>query len=379
MGSSDFVRTFRTPGGERRSGSSFVIDSTLTVLILVLCSFGLTVLYSASGESLFYVKRQLIFMIAGFFLMMVVAQLSLRTLQRWAFVIYALGLLSLIAVLLVGVGAKGAQRWLDFGITRLQPSEIMKVCLPVTIAAYLGARLIPPSFKHVFWSLVIILVPTVLVMRQPDLGTAILVFLSGFLVLFLAGLRKRYIFGSLAIAVGAIPLMWLYVLRDYQKQRILTMFSPEADSLGAGWNIVQSKTAIGSGGLQGKGWTEGTQSQLNFLPESQTDFIIAVLAEEFGLIGVLGLCTLYTCIIIRCLVIGISAKTQFGRLLSGGLGLIFSVYVFVNMGMVSGILPVVGAPLPMVSYGGTAILTLFIGFGILMAISAEPRLMRTHF
>ncbi len=379
MQSTDFVRTIQTPGGAQRARSSFVIDSTLALLILTLCCFGLTVLYSASGENLFYVKRQLVFMIAGFILMIVIAQLSLRTLQRWAFVIYALSLLSLIAVLLFGVGAKGAQRWLDFGITRLQPSEIMKVCLPVAIAAYLGARLIPPSFKHVFWSLIMILLPTIMVIQQPDLGTAILVFLSGFLVLFLAGLSKRYIFGSLAIAICAIPLMWLYVLRDYQKQRILTMFSPEADSLGAGWNIVQSKTAIGSGGLLGKGWTEGTQSQLNFLPESQTDFIIAVLAEEFGLIGVLALCSLYLCIVGRCLLIGVRAKTQFGRLLAGGLGSVFFVYVFVNMGMVSGILPVVGAPLPMVSYGGTAILTLFMGFGILMAISAEPRLLRTQF
>jgi len=224
-----------------------------------------------------------------------------------------------------------------------------------------------------------ILIPTLLIVRQPDLGTAILVFMSGFLVLFLAGLRKRYIAGSGLVAIAAIPVMWLFVLRDYQKQRILTLLSPEDDTLGSGWNIIQSKTAIGSGGFEGKGWTEGTQSQLSFLPESHTDFIIAVLAEEFGLIGVLALCTLYLLVIGRCLIIATNAQSQFGRLLAGSLASIFFVYIFVNMGMVSGILPVVGAPLPMISYGGTAILTLFIGFGMLMAISREPKQMRTQF
>ena len=245
------------------------------------------------------------------------------------------------------------------------------------ISAYLGKRFSPPILKHIFWTLMMILVPVLLIIKQPDLGTSILVFVAGFLALFLAGLRKRYLFSAILISLAAMPIMWIFVLRDYQKQRVLTLFSPEDDKLGAGWNIVQSKTAIGSGGINGKGWMEGTQSQLNFLPESHTDFIIAVLAEEFGLIGVLILCSLYLMIIGRCLIISINSQTQFGRILAGSLGITFFIYIFVNMGMVSGILPVVGAPLPLVSYGGTAVLTLFIGFGLLMGISSEPRKIRT--
>jgi rod shape determining protein RodA len=379
MQTNDFVRTMRNPGGNRRTRRSINSDAVLLLVIFCLCCFGLAILYSAGDQNLSYVKRQSIFMLVGFLLMLLIAQLPVRILHRWAFLLYGLGLLSLLAVLLFGVGAKGAQRWLDLGFTRIQPAELMKVLVPMMVSSYLGSRYIPPNIKHVFWSLVMVLLPTLLIIRQPDLGTAILIFLSGFLVIFLAGLGKRYVFGSILIALAAIPLMWLFVLRDYQKQRILTMLSPEDDTLGAGWNIVQSKTAIGSGGVNGKGWLEGTQSQLNFLPESHTDFIIAVLAEEFGLIGILTLCTLYACVIARCLFIAINAQTQFGRLLAGSLGLIFFIYIFVNMGMVSGILPVVGAPLPMISYGGTAILTLFIGFGMLMAISAEPKLIRTQF
>jgi rod shape determining protein RodA len=375
----DFVRTMQNPGGARRLSRSVNVDFILFLLLFLLCAFGLAVLFSAGDQDLFYVKRQLMFMIVGFVLMLGVAQISVRTMQRWAFVIYGLGLISLLAVLLFGVGAKGAQRWLDLGFTRLQPAEMMKICVPLMISAYLSKRFIPPTFKHVCWSVVMILMPTLLIVRQPDLGTAILVFASGFLVLFLAGLGKRYILGTGLISLAAIPVMWLFVLRDYQKQRILTLLSPEDDTLGSGWNIIQSKTAIGSGGFDGKGWTEGTQSQLSFLPESHTDFIIAVLAEEFGLIGVMALCTLYLLIIGRCLLIATNAQSQFGRLLAGSLGSIFFVYIFVNMGMVSGILPVVGAPLPMISYGGTAILTLFIGFGMLMAISREPKQMRTQF
>ena len=330
----DFVRTMQNPGGARRLSRSVNVDFILFLLLFLLCAFGLAVLFSAGGQDLFYVKRQLMFMIVGFVLMLGVAQISVRTMQRWAFVIYGLGLISLLAVLLFGVGAKGAQRWLDLGFTRLQPAEMMKICVPLMISAYLSKRFIPPTFKHVCWSVVMILMPTLLIVRQPDLGTAILVFMSGFLVLFLAGLGKRYIAGSGLIAIAAIPVMWLFVLRDYQKQRILTLLSPEDDTLGSGWNIIQSKTAIGSGGFDGKGWTEGTQSQLSFLPESHTDFIIAVLAEEFGLIGVMALCTLYLLIIGRCLLIATNAQSQFGRLLAGSLGSIFFVYIFVNMGMV---------------------------------------------
>ncbi|MGB2045012.1 MAG: rod shape-determining protein RodA, partial [Porticoccaceae bacterium] len=284
--------------------------------------------------------------------------------------------LSLIMVLFFGVGAKGAQRWLDLGFTRLQPSELMKVAVPLMISAYLGKRPIPPSFSHIIVTLLLISLPVLLIVEQPDLGTSILIFAAGFFVLFLAGLRKRYLLGAFLLALAAIPSLWFFVMRDYQKQRVLTLLSPEDDKLGAGWNIIQSTTAIGSGGLNGKGWTMGTQSQLNFLPESHTDFIIAVLAEEFGLIGVLTLCIAYLLLIGRCMVIALNSQSQFGRLIAGSLSLTFFIYVFVNMSMVSGILPVVGVPLPLISYGGTAIVTLFLGFGILMAISTEPKRIR---
>ncbi|MBT4590721.1 MAG: rod shape-determining protein RodA [Porticoccaceae bacterium] len=377
MQNNDFVRRIQSPGGDRKKSGSAHIDFPLLTLLVALCGLGLMVLYSAGGQDLAYVKRQATFMVLGFIIMFVVAQFEVRYWEKWAFVFYSLGLLLLIVVLFFGVGAKGAQRWLDIGFTRLQPAEFMKVGVPLMLAAYLSKRFIPPTLKHISWAMVMIMIPAALIMRQPDLGTALLVFVSGFFTLFLAGLGVHYLIGTFLTGIAAVPIMWNFVLLDYQKQRLLTLLSPEKDRLGSGWNIVQSKTAIGSGGLNGKGWTEGTQSQLNFLPESHTDFIIAVLAEEFGLIGILILLTLYTLVIARCSFIALKAQSQFGRLLAGSLSLIFFIYVFVNMGMVSGILPVVGAPLPMISYGGTAILTLFIGFGLLMAISTEPNRMRT--
>ncbi|MBT6693766.1 MAG: rod shape-determining protein RodA [Porticoccaceae bacterium] len=377
MQNNDFVRRIQSPGGDRKKSGSAHIDFPLLTLLVALCGLGLMVLYSAGGQDLAYVKRQATFMVLGFIIMFVVAQFEVRYWEKWAFVFYSLGLLLLIVVLFFGVGAKGAQRWLDIGFTRLQPAEFMKVGVSLMLAAYLSKRFIPPTLKHISWAMVMIMIPAALIMRQPDLGTALLVFVSGFFTLFLAGLGVHYLIGTFLTGIAAVPIMWNFILLDYQKQRLLTLLSPEKDRLGSGWNIVQSKTAIGSGGLNGKGWTEGTQSQLNFLPESHTDFIIAVLAEEFGLIGILILLTLYTLVIARCSFIALKAQSQFGRLLAGSLSLIFFIYVFVNMGMVSGILPVVGAPLPMISYGGTAILTLFIGFGLLMAISTEPNRMRT--
>ncbi len=372
----DFVRRMQSPGGERRRGRALHMDIPLLMILITLCIGGLVVLYSASGQSLFYVKRQALFMLTGFAAMMVVAQFPVRFWERWAVLFYCIGLISLVVVLFFGVGAKGAQRWLDLGLTRLQPSELMKVAVPMMVSAYLGKRYIPPKFTHILATLALILMPVLLIVKQPDLGTAILIFASGCFVLFLAGLRKRYLISAFLMAVAAIPSLWFFVMRDYQKQRVLTLLSPEDDKLGAGWNIIQSTTAIGSGGLNGKGWTLGTQSQLNFLPESHTDFIIAVLAEEFGLIGVLTLCAAYLLLIGRCMVIALNSQSQFGRLIAGSLSLTFFIYVFVNMSMVSGILPVVGVPLPLISYGGTAIVTLFLGFGILMAISTEPKRIR---
>ena len=373
MHRNDFVRQLNSPGGDRRPSRVMHIDIPLLLILIALCSIGLAVLYSASAESIFYVKRQATFMVIGLFSMIVIAQFKPRLWERWSIFIYLCGLLSLVAVLFFGVGAKGAQRWLDLGVTRFQPSELMKIAVPMTLASYLSKRHIPPRFKHVSLAVIATTIPVLLVAKQPDLGTSLIIFSSGFFALFLAGLGKRYLLSTALLVMAAVPTLWFYVMLDYQKQRVLTLLSPEQDKLGAGWNIMQSTTAIGSGGWSGKGWTQGTQSQLNFLPESHTDFIIAVLAEEFGLIGVLGMLVLYLLLIGRCMIISLNAQSMFGRIMAGTITLTFFVYIFVNMGMVSGILPVVGAPLPFISYGGTAIVTLFLGFGILMAISTEPK------
>lgn len=377
MSQGDFVR-------QMGSGSSAIygtpshwhkihMDLPLLLLLMVLAGAGLFILYSASGQSAHYVNRQLSYYGVGLLVMLITAQVPPRFLERWATIPYIGGVALLVGVLFFGIGAKGAQRWLEIGGFRFQPSEILKIAVPLMLASYLARRPLPPNFKHVFFSLIFIAIPPLLVVLQPDLGTAILIAVSGFFVLFLAGLPKRYLGFALLAAVVVLPLMWLYGLRDYQRQRILTMFDPEADKLGAGWNIIQSTIAIGSGGIDGKGWMRGTQSQLDFLPESHTDFIIAVLAEEFGLIGVLLLMTLFLLIIVRCVIISLRAQSMFGRLLAGSLTLTFFVYIFVNMGMVSGILPVVGVPLPFMSYGGTSIVTLMLGFGMLMSVSTERK------
>ncbi len=343
------------------------LDGWLLILLILLCGFGLFILYSASGQDIGYVSRQAIRMGAGFVVMIFLAQLTPRILGRWAPWLYVLGIGLLVCVIFFGVGAKGAQRWIALPGFRFQPSEIMKLVLPLTVAFYLAHRPLPPRFKHIVISLVLIGMPTVLIMKQPDLGTSLLIAASGIFVLLLSGILWRYIFTALGLAAAALPGLWA-VMKDYQKQRVLTFLDPESDPLGSGWNIIQSKTAIGSGGIDGKGWLSGTQSQLDFLPESHTDFIIAVVAEELGFIGVLVLLTLYLLIIARGLVIAARAPDSFGRLLAGSLILTFFVYVFVNIGMVSGLLPVVGVPLPLVSYGGTSIVTLMAGFGMIMSV-----------
>lgn len=347
------------------------IDPWLLLILLALSAFGLTVLYSAAGQDIHYVKRQSLWFVISYVAMFTLAQINLQWLRRWAYWLYGGGILLLVGVLVIGVGAKGAQRWISLGAFRFQPSEIMKLAVPMCIAAYFTPRLLPPKFKHVFGGLVLIAIPTLMIALQPDLGTSILIAASGLFVLFFAGLPWRYILGAGVLGVSSAPLFWYVLLHEYQKVRIKTLFNPEADRLGAGWNIIQSKTAIGSGGINGKGWLEGTQSHLDFLPESHTDFIIAVLAEEFGLFGVLFLLSLYLVLVGRGLWIGFVAKNTFSRLLAVSITLTFFIYVFVNMGMVSGILPVVGVPLPLISYGGTSLLTLMMGFGILMAISTE--------
>jgi rod shape determining protein RodA len=378
MSSSDFVRQMPSSGHRLQLRRSWLqrmhIDFTLLITLLALTAYGMVVLYSASESSRAVMMRQGIYFVVAYIAMFVAAQLNLRFYERTAPWVYLLGLLLLVLVLYFGTGAKGAQRWLDLpGIPRFQPAEIMKLLVPMTVAWYLGNRMLPPSLKYVLVAGLLILLPAGLIVVQPDLGTSLLIATSGLLVLFFAGLPWLYIAVALGLAAASFYPAWLFLLHDYQKQRILTLLNPESDKLGAGWNIIQSKTAIGSGGWQGKGWLQGTQSHLDFLPESHTDFIIAVLAEEFGLLGVLVLMLLYLTIILRCIVICLNAQHTYGRLLAGSITVTFFVYIFVNMGMVSGLLPVVGVPLPLVSQGGTALVTLMAGFGILMAIGTEEK------
>ena len=349
------------------------LDPWLLGGLLVLTGFGLTVLNSAVDGSNAAIQRQAIYLGIGFGGMLLAAQIPVYRYARLAPWMYLIGILALIAVLFVGVGAKGAQRWLSLGGFRFQPSEIMKLAVPLTVAWYLAKRSLPPNPKYVGATLFLMGLPAVLIFFQPDLGTAILVSVSGFFVLFLAGLSWRYITTALAVVLASIWPLWSFVMKDYQKQRVLTLLNPESDRLGAGWNIIQSKTAIGSGGWSGKGYMEGTQTLLDFLPESHTDFIIAVLAEEYGLQGVLWLVLLYLFICLRGFWISYNSHSTYGRLVGASITLTFFVYVFVNMGMVAGILPVVGVPLPLVSAGGTSIVTLLAGFGILMAISQDKR------
>ncbi|MCH8499199.1 MAG: rod shape-determining protein RodA [Marinobacter sp.] len=377
MARRDFVH--RMPGHslpERRSWlAALHIDWPLLVLLLLLAAGGMVVLYSGGDARREIIEAQLMRFGLAFGVMFVFAQLDPSVYRRWAPWLYVVGLAGLVAVLLIGVGAKGAQRWLALpGLPRFQPSEFMKIGVPLAAAWYLSRYYLPPKFSRVAVALALVLLPMMLIMRQPDLGTALLVGSAGLFVVFFAGISWRLIGGFFALVATAAPLMWFFVLREYQKQRILTLLDPGSDPLGAGWNIIQSKTAIGSGGMSGKGWLQGTQSHLDFLPESHTDFIVAVLAEEFGFIGVLALLAVYLLIILRCLYIAVNAQDSFSRLLAGALTMTFFIYVFVNIGMVSGILPIVGVPLPLVSYGGTSIVTLMAAFGILMSVHTHRRM-----
>ena len=350
------------------------LDLVLLLPVIMIMALGLFVLFSASDSDWGTVNRQIRNFIIGFGVLLAVAQIRVDTLQRWAPILYVGTLLLLLFVLFFGVGAKGAQRWLSLGFIRFQPSEIMKIAMPLAVAAWVVRGGLPPRPSVTIAAIIIIAVPAATIAFQPDLGTAILVAASGVFVVFMAGISGLQILSATLVALAGIWPAWLFLLRDYQKQRILTLFDPEADKLGAGWNIIQSKTAIGSGGWSGKGWLQGTQSHLDFLPESQTDFIIAVLAEEWGFRGVLCLLALYGAAVARGLWISFSAQTSYGRVLASAITLTFCVYIIVNMSMVAGILPVVGVPLPFVSFGGTSIVTLMFGFGILMAISTEKRI-----
>ncbi len=351
----------------------FHIDLTMLLGILVLMGFGLVVMYSASGQNLLMMERQAMRMGLSLGVMLLLAQIPPRTYETLAPLVFFAGVALLLGVLFFGEASKGAQRWLNLGFVRFQPSELLKLAVPLMVARYIGKRPLPPTFQTLVMSLVMVFVPTILIAKQPDLGTSILIAASGIFVIFLAGISWRIIFGA-ACALGAfLPILWFFLMREYQKVRVRTLFNPESDPLGAGYHIIQSKIAIGSGGIAGKGWLQGTQSQLEFLPERHTDFIFAVIAEEWGLIGILGLLSLYLFIIGRGLFMASKAQTAFGRMMAGSIVLSFFVYVFVNIGMVSGILPVVGVPLPLISYGGTSMVTLMAGFGILMSIHTHRK------
>ncbi len=345
------------------------LDPWLLGFLLLNALLGLTVLYSASAQDTDMVLKQAMSFVMGFVFMFVIAQIPPRIYQSFSPYFYGLGVLSLFAVMVFGEVRMGAQRWIDIpGFGSVQPSEFLKIGMPMMVAWYLSLHPLPPRFKHIVVSLILIGIPFVLIAEQPDLGTSVLVLASGVFVLFLSGLSWRLILAAAGAVAAIIPAAWFFLLHDYQKRRVETLFNPEADALGAGWNIIQSKTAIGSGGFSGKGFLEGTQSHLHFLPEGHTDFIIAAYSEEFGLIGILILLAIYFATIIRIFQISLNCFHNYGRLISGALGLSFFVYVFVNAGMVSGILPVVGVPLPFMSYGGTAIITLMATFGVIMSI-----------
>ncbi len=350
------------------------IDLPLLMGLLLLSAAGMIVLYSAGGQDLKLVTRHGIRLLVAFGIMIALAQIKPRHLFHWTPWLYLLGILLLIAVLLFGDSGKGAQRWLRLGPFNFQPSEMVKLTVPMMIAYFFANKTLPPKFLYVTVAILLALVPTLLVARQPDLGTALLIASSGAFVLFLAGIRWRIMIGFLVVMAASAPLLWA-LMRDYQRRRVLTFLDPEQDPLGAGYHIIQSKIAIGSGGIYGKGWLNGTQSQLEFVPERSTDFVFSVFGEEFGLLGVAALIGAYLFVIFRGLYIAVNVQELYGRLVAGGLVLTFFVYAFVNIGMVSGMLPVVGLPLPLISYGGTALVTVMASFGIIMSMHTHRRLL----
>ncbi|MCW4455560.1 rod shape-determining protein RodA [Flavobacterium sp. MXW15] len=344
------------------------LDWPLLLALMALMGIGLAVLHSAGGERL--VMAQAVRFAIGLAAMWVISRLSVLRLRAWTPMIYAVSMIPLLAVFVLGTGKYGRQ-WLDLKFFYLQPAELLKVSLPMMVAWYLHRMPLPPRIPVVLTTAVIIGVPTALVMLQPDFGTGVLIAASGAFVLLLAGLPWWWVGVALGGVAAAAPVAWFWLLRPYQKDRILMFLDPESDALGAGWNIIQSKIAIGSGGLDGKGWGLGSQSHLNFIPEQTTDFAFSVLSEEFGWIGVAIVLALYLVVIGRCLWIAVDSRDTYSRLLAGATGLAFFVYVVVNGGMISGLLPVVGVPMPLISYGGTSAVSLLAGFGLVMAIKAH--------
>lgn len=352
------------------------VDRHLLAALCALLLVGLITLYSASGESLPRVGAQLANIFVAIVIMWLAANIPHHYLQRLALPVYLFGLALLFCVWGFGERVNGAQRWLHIGVTRIQPSELMKVAVPMVLAWYFDRYEAVLKLRDFAVAAVMLLVPVLLIAKQPDLGTALLIAAAGFYVIFLAGLSWKILVGLLVAALSSLPLLWS-VLHDYQRQRILTLLDPNQDPLGAGYHTIQATIALGSGGFFGKGWLNGTQAHLDFLPERSTDFVFAVFAEEFGLFGNLVLVTLFLFVIGRGMFITFNASTLFTRLLSGAITLTFFTYVFVNMGMVSGILPVVGVPLPLISYGGTSLVSILFGMGILMSIHTHKRLVKS--
>ncbi len=351
------------------------IDGPLMLITLIIMGFGLATIYSATHDASDRTSTQFINMAIGLGVMWSVAQLPPQKLMRFAVPLYIVGVVLLLLVFVFGIKINGARRWLSIGVTRIQPSEILKIAMPLMLAWYFHKYEAAIKLRHFAVAGLLLLIPFALIAKQPDLGTAILVGAAGFYVIFFAGLPWKIMIGMLASAAVAAPFAW-NLLHDYQRKRIMTLIDPTTDPLGAGYHIIQSTIAIGSGGNFGKGWLEGTQTHLEFIPERHTDFIFAVFSEERGLLGNSILVALYLLLIVRGLMISANASTLFGRVLGGSITLSFFTYAFVNMGMVSGILPVVGVPLPFMSYGGTALVTLFLGLGILMSINAHRMLVK---
>ena len=352
------------------------IDGTLLTVALLLVGLGLVTLYSATMESPSRFNAQIKNIAIAVIAMWIVAQIPPQTLMRLAVPIYLVGLALLVGVAMFGDVAKGARRWLNIGVASIQPSELMKIAMPLMLAWFFHRCDSTVRMREFIASAIILALPVFLIAKQPDLGTAVLVTAAGFFVIFLAGLPWRVMIGGGVVVGAALPFLWSS-MREYQRQRVLTLLDPSSDPLGAGYHIIQSTIAVGSGGLLGKGWLHGTQTHLEFIPERHTDFIFAVFSEEFGLLGNIVLVTLYVALVTRGMIISSSAPTAFARLLGGAVILTIFTYAFVNMGMVSGVLPVVGVPLPLVSYGGTALVTLFIGIGILMSIARNKQLVQT--
>jgi rod shape determining protein RodA len=367
-------RTRRTLTAGGRALRALGLDGPLTgVLALIVC-IGILVVYSASGQNLKMVEHHLGNIAIAIAALLALAKLTTpQYLRLFAPVAYVLGILLLAVVAVTGHIGKGAQRWLDIGFLRFQPSEIMKLAVPMVCAWYMHERPLPPTFLDLGVMGILIAIPTAMIVTQPDLGTALLIAASGLIVMLLAGMYFRIILVSIPLLGGAAWGAWHFI-HDYQRQRILTFLNPETDRLGAGYHIIQSQIAIGSGGVFGKGYMNGSQAQLEFLPERSTDFIFAVIGEEFGLLGQLLILTLYGVVVGRALYLAMQGQDTFARLTGGAIALSFFVYVFVNSGMVSGILPVVGVPLPLISYGGTSMVTLLAGFGILMSLHSHRKL-----